>query len=349
MFERNESPHFHHLRADFLFAVGVLILLYVGYVVRNVLLLIYVSALFAVVLIPAIRWVQKLRIGKWSPNTGLSIVIILLMVLGAVSLFVIFAFPPIFRDLKALAENWPAKMATLTERMHRLPFMENFEFSRLQQNAAGMLGGAFGFVKNLAGGVLAFFSWIILTAYFILDGHRAFHWILSMFPGGQRERLESTMRRCEQRMRNWLVGQMLLMVILGTFSAIVFGLMQLKYFYALAVITGLANIIPIVGPLFALVVVCLVALVDSPVKMLGVIGFFLLYQQLETAFLTPRIMRTTVDLPALAVIVALSLGGALAGVLGALVAVPTAAICAVLIDEYMVKKDVVAEQGQQLL
>jgi predicted PurR-regulated permease PerM len=76
---------------------------------------------------------------------------------------------------------------------------------------------------------------------------------------------------------------------------------------------------------------------DSWEKVLGVVIFYAVYQQIETAFLTPRIMRSTVDLPPLAVIIALSVGGALAGVLGALVAVPTAALVAVIIDEYVVK------------
>jgi predicted PurR-regulated permease PerM len=148
-------------------------------------------------------------------------------------------------------------------------------------------------------------------------------------------------------MRNWLLGQALLMLILGITASVVFGILDLKYFYALAVFTGIANIVPIIGPLSAAVLACVVALIDSPIKVIGVIAFFITYQQLETAFLTPRIMRTTVKLPALAVIIALSLGGALAGMVGALVAVPTAALCAVLIEEYLVKKDVVTESVKE--
>lgn len=160
-----------------------------------------------------------------------------------------------------------------------------------------------------------------------------------MFSRPQRDRLESTMVRAEKRMRHWLVGQAILMVTLGSLSFMVFGALQLKYFYALAVFAGLANIVPIIGPIAAVTVASLVALVDSPGKMLGVLIFFAIYQQFETAFLTPRVMKTTVDLPPLAVIISLSLGGAMAGVLGALVAVPTAALCAVIIDEYLVKRD----------
>ena len=78
---------------------------------------------------------------------------------------------------------------------------------------------------------------------------------------------------------------------------------------------------------------------DSWTKAAGVLIFYLAYQQLENAYLTPRIMKSTVDLPPLAVIIALLLGGSIAGVLGALVAVPTAALIAVIIDEYVVESN----------
>jgi predicted PurR-regulated permease PerM len=81
-----------------------------------------------------------------------------------------------------------------------------------------------------------------------------------------------------------------------------------------------------------------VAVLDSPEKLVGVIIFFAVYFQFESGFLSPRIMRHTLNLSPLAVIIALSLGGALAGVLGALVSVPTAALVMVLVDEYLVKR-----------
>lgn len=323
-------------RADILYFFLLAIAVYAAYQVKHVLLIIYLGILFAVVLAPAIDAVRRVRIGKYRPGRGTSVIVLLLGLLGAVALFLIFALPPIFRDVQGLAENWPTKLASLTDRLRRYPLMENFDSSRLQGYAEGVMGGAFGVIKGLAGGVFGIFTWIIVTAYFILDGERAFYWFLSMFEKGKRDRLETTLIRAEKRMRNWLIGQGALMLILGVSSLIVFGLLQVKYFYALAVICGLANIIPIIGPIVSVTLACVVALVDSPAKMLGVLGFYLIYQQTETAFLTPKIMKTTVDLPPLAVIISLSLGGALAGVIGALVAVPTAALVAVLIEEYLV-------------
>lgn len=326
-------------RSDILYFFLVAIAIYVAYQVKNVLLTIYLGVLFSVVLAPAIDTVRRIRVGKYRPGRGTAIILLLLTMLSALVLFLIFALPPIFRDAQGLAENWPQKFAQLSARIRHIPFMEDFDTAKVQGYVASIMGGALGFVQNIAGGVFGLFTWLIITAYFILDGERAFYWALSMIEKKRRDRLESTLIRAEKRMRNWLIGQAALMLILGVSSLIVFGLLKLKYFYALAVICGLANIIPIIGPVVSVTIACVVALVDQPVKVLGVLAFYVVYQQIETAFLTPKIMKTTVDLPPLAVIISLSLGGALAGVVGALVAVPTAALCAVLIDEYLVDHD----------
>lgn len=328
----------HSLRSDIVFAFICLAAMYFVLKAIDVLLLIYVSALFAVVISPAIRFIRRLKIGNWRPGRGLAIGVLLITLLTAVVLFALFALPPMINDAHDLAANWPARMADLTKRLHGVPFLENFDRSKLEGFAAGALGGAFGFLGTFAVGIFGVFSCFILTAYFILDGERAFHYAITLFPLDSQERLERTMIRAENRMRHWLIGQLMLMSLLAVTSGIVFWLIGLKYFYVLAVFAGMVNIVPIVGPITAATVASLVALFDSPTKLLFVLLFFIIYPQMETAFLTPRVMRTTVDLPPLAVIVALIIGGTLAGVVGALVAVPTAALCAVLIDEYLVQR-----------
>ena len=328
-------------RSTILFAVLVGISLYVAYLVRDVLLLVYVSALFAVVLSPVLQAFQKLRIGKWQPSTGFAIILLLLGGGGLLALFFGLAVPPIYRDARELAQDWPRQFAAVGEKLRHLPFGLEFDPASLQQYADDAIGGAFGLFKRVAGGVFWLFSWLILTVYFILDGERTFRWAMSMVPHQHRPRLEATLLRARQRMSMWLIGQGGLMLSLGLLSAIALGLLGVRYFYALAVLGGLANLVPIIGPVATVVVAGVVALIDGWGKFLGVLAFYLAYQQFENAFLTPRIMRHTVNLPPLAVIIALTLGGALAGVLGALVAVPSAALAAVLIEEYLVKNEAV--------
>jgi predicted PurR-regulated permease PerM len=325
-------------RSDILFFFGVLLLLWAAYSSRDVLILIYVSVLFAVVISPAVVVVQKLRIGHWHVGRGLAVVILLLMLLLAGALFMVFAFPPIYRDARQFAADWPSHLASLSERIQHLPFGNKIDPAMLQKYAAEIVGGAGGLFLNLAGGIFGIFTALLLTVYFIIDGERVFQWSVSLFPPEQRAKLSETLLRAQHRMSKWLIGQSVLMISLGLCSLAAYYALGLRYFYVLAMYAGVANIVPIAGPISALVISASVAALDSPQKVLGVIIFHAVYVQFESAFLSPRVMRSTLQLSPLAVIIALALGGSLAGVLGALVSVPTAAVVAVFADEYLVKR-----------
>ncbi len=325
-------------RSDILFFFGVALALWVAYSVRDVLMLIYVSALFAVVLSPAIGGIQKMHIGKWRPGRGFAIVFLILMLALAGTLFAVFALPPVYRDSRNFSADLPRHLDELMEGIKHLPFASKIDPAGLQKYAAEIAGGAGGLFLNVAGGIFGIFTAVILTAYFIIEGDRTLQWAVSMFPLNQQQRLSSTLLRAKARMRNWLIGQSLLMLSLGTCSLIVYWAIGLKYFYLLAMFAGVANILPIAGPISAVVLASVVAVLDSPEKLVGVIIFFTIYFQIESVFLSPRIMRHTLNLSPLTVIIALSMGGALAGVVGALVSVPTAALVMVLADEYLVKR-----------
>lgn len=325
-------------RSDILFFFAVAIALWVAYSVRDVLMLIYVSALFAVVLSPAIGFIQKMRLHKWRAGRGFAIIFLILMIVLAGTVFAVFALPPVYRDARAFSADWPRHMAELTEGIKHLPFAGKIDPSGLQKYAAEIVGGAGGLFLNLAGGIFGLFTAVILTVYFVIDGDRTVDWAVSLFPLDHQERLAATLQRARTRMSKWLMGQMLLMLTLGLSSLLVYWLLGLKYFYLLAMFAGIANIVPIAGPISAVVLASVVAVLDSPEKLVSVLVFFAIYFQIESVFLTPRIMKHTLNLSPLAVIIALTLGGSLAGVVGALVSVPTAALVMVLADEYLVKR-----------
>ena len=331
-------------RSNILFAFFIAVVLYAAWQVRSALLLIYVSALFAVILSPVIEHIRRIRIGKWHPGRGAAIIILFLGLAVAIGLFFAVAVPPIARDLKEFSQEWPQRVQALSEKLHRLPYFDRLNINadtvreRLSAVVGTLIGGAAGILTGVASGVGKFFTFLILMAYFILDGGRAFRWGVSLFPVAHQARLASTLERARDRISRWLLGQLMLMIILGVGCLVVFGLMHLRYFYVLAVIAGLANFVPMIGPIVTVILASAVAAIDSFAKVVGVIIFYAVYQQTESAFLTPRIMKSTVDLPGSAVLVALAIGGEVAGLVGALVAVPTAALAAVLIDEYLVKK-----------
>jgi predicted PurR-regulated permease PerM len=193
-------------------------------------------------------------------------------------------------------------------------------------------------LEDWAGAFFQVIAGFVLTLYFILEGDLAYGWFLSFLPAKPRRRLDDTLRRAAGRMQKWLLGQLSLMLILGITSTIVFLSLGVRYAYALGVITGLLNLIPVLGAAISVAIALLVAAIDSWGRVLGVAIFFVLYLQIENSWLIPRIMRSRVNLPALAIFVALLLGSAVAGILGAMVAIPTAVLVSVLVDEYLVKK-----------
>jgi predicted PurR-regulated permease PerM len=127
-------------------------------------------------------------------------------------------------------------------------------------------------------------------------------------------------------MGKWLLGQGSLMLILGLTSTIVYLSLHIRYAYALGALTGLLNVIPIIGAAVCIALTLLVAAIDSWGRVIGVAIFYAIYLQVENSFLVPRIMKSRVGLPGLAILVALLIGSAVAGVVGALVSVPTAVL-----------------------
>jgi predicted PurR-regulated permease PerM len=211
--------------------------------------------------------------------------------------------------------------------------------ARLQDFASNIATYLLLSIRELARTAFDVVIGVVLTVYFMLEGETAYFWLLSLVPNGKRERLNATLVRAETRMGKWLLGQAALMLILGVLSTSVFVALKVRYAYALGVVMGLFNLIPIVGALISIALAALVAAMDSWGRVLGVVIFYTVYTQVETSYLTPRIMRTSVDLAGLTVIVALLLGSALAGIIGAMVAVPTAVLVVVLMEEYAVQRE----------
>jgi predicted PurR-regulated permease PerM len=331
------------LRSDILFTFALGIGLAIAYQLREELALLYVSALFAVVLMPVLRGVQKIKIGKWSPGRGSAIAIILVAVGGLITLFILFALPPVIRDAREFIKELPTRGPEMLSRLKRLPFASRLDVTalnaKLQDYASNFATYLVTSVSSWATKVFKVIAGVVLTIYFMLEGEKAYYWMLSFISPVRRERLNQTLLRADARMGRWLLGQGTLMLILGIYSTVVFTLLHVRYSYALGVVMGVFNIIPVMGALVSMALVVLAAAMDSWMRVVYVLIAYGIYAQVENSYLTPKIMQTSVDLPGLAIIVSLLIGSAIDGVVGAMVSVPTAVLVAVLLDEYAVQRD----------
>ena len=330
-------------RDQILFFFGVLIALLLAYRLRHALGIVYVSALFAVVLMPVVQQIMKLKLGRWQPSRGVAVVTLVLSVFGLLTVFLIVALPPVLHDMEHFGQDLPQRIPALQAKLEGLPLADKFGVGELTARAEGAAGDAAKYILATApkwlSRVLDMVTAMILCIYFMLEGEFAYFYLLALFPEESRDRLAKTLLVAENRMSKWLIGQGALMVILGVTSTVVFGLLHVRYFFLLGTLMGLFNIIPVAGGVITICLAALVAALDSWTKMAGVLIFYAIYVQVENAFLTPRLMKASVNLIGLGVLIALLCGTELAGVVGAMVAVPTAALVAVLMDEYMVHTD----------
>jgi predicted PurR-regulated permease PerM len=329
-------------RQEILFVFALALACYVAWLVREDLVLLYVSGLFAVVLAPVVDAVSGLRVWGWQPFKRGAVLVLPLAVVAVLVAFGALALPPVLRDLNEFSKEMPSRAPILLEKLKEIPFSDHFDpddiDAKIQQFGSQAASYILVSMRDWAGKLFDIIMGFVLTMYFILEGDVAYRWFLSFFAPRNRERLDLTLRRAEVRMGKWLLGQGSLMLVLGLTSTIVYLSLHVRYAYALGALTGLLNIIPVIGAAICIALALLVAAIDSWGRVLGVAIFYAIYLQVENSFLVPRIMKTRVGLPGLAILVALLLGSALAGVVGAMVAVPTAVLVTELINEYLVNK-----------
>ena len=332
------------VRGHILFAFAVMLALALAWKLRGVLEIVYVSALFAVVLMPVVQHIMRVKIRGWSPSRLIAIIALVATVFLAIAAFLVVGLPPVIRDVQHFAADLPGRIPGLVVKLKKLPMADKFGVDQLAEKSETMISS---FASYLLASfplwmsrVLDLLTAFILCIYFMLEGEFAYYYFLSFFDDGPRERLAKTLIVAEHRMSKWLLGQGSLMLILGVTSTIVFAILHVRYFFLLGVLMGLFNIIPVMGGVITILLAAGCAALDSWSKMAGVLIFYAVYVQVENGFLNPKIMKSSVNLMGLSVLIALMAGLALAGVVGALVAVPTAALVAVLMDEYMVQKAV---------
>lgn len=330
------------VRYAVLSTVVAILLMWALYLVRSQILLIYVSALFAIGLAPLVRMIERWRlnpIGRRRLPRPAAILLIYATVLGLLAGLGAAVVRPLIDQGRQLWTDLPTRLAWLQEKLVEwgvMPVGTSFTELLKQAPVSGstdavttVLLTIWGFI----GGVFGLVTILLLTFYLLVDSERLFNLLVRLFPQSQRERVSKVGAQVSVKVSAWLGGQILLGFIIGITSAVGLALLGVPYFFVLALIAGVGEMIPMVGPLLAAVPTIAVAFTVSPTLGLATAGFCWAVQIVENNFLVPKVMSQQVGLSAITVIVALIIGSSLLGLAGALLAVPTAAILQVLFEE----------------
>ncbi len=327
---------------------GAVLLSWALYLVRGQLLILYVSALFATGLAPLVRMIERQRlrpIGRRRLPRAAAILVIYGMVLGLVAALVAAILPPLVEQGQQLWTDLPAKIDILQHQLISwgvLPKTVTLKDILQQAPAAGsadVVTGVIVALWSIAGGLFGFVSILLLTFYLLVESQGVFNLFVRLFKPEDRARTTDVAARVSMKVSAWLGGQLLLGLIICATSAIGLALLGVPYFFVLAVICGIGEMIPMVGPLLSAIPAIAVAFTVSPSLAIAVAVFFLAQQALENNILVPKVLGQQVGLSAVTVIIALSIGSELLGLVGALLAVPTAAIIQVLVEELVLHEE----------
>ena len=314
--------------------VAVLALLAAAWSVRNILLLVLVATVLAVGLDPQVRWLQRRRVSRaWA------VTIIGLLGVGFLALFAWLVIPQAVRQAQELARDFPSYLDRLRTSTGTLGTMETkYHLSeRLQQASSQLPDLAIGKIPSITAGagsvIVNTLTVVVLTIYFLLGlerGHSAGQRIVA---GEHADRNSRILDESLERIGGYVSGNIFISIIAGTLAFLVLEILGVPFAAALAVWVAIADLIPGVGAMLGAVVCVIVALFSSIGDGIAVAVYFIVYQRVENYVILPRVMTKAIDLSAPTVIITLLIGSSLAGLAGALIALPIAAALKVIVRE----------------
>ncbi len=319
----------------FLGALGVACAAALAYTVvagGQVLVLIGLSFFIAVGLDPVVLWLYRRGIARWG-----SVALVVLLVLGGVLGLLVLAVPLVSEQASNLSSELPHYLHGLDRKSHAFHSL-NAKFhivSGLQKllNGGGSFQSAVGLGEAILGFISSFLLVTVLAIYLLVDLPRVRRALYLLAPRSRRPRMVLLTDEILDRVGGYVLGNVLLSLLAAALTivwALIFGI---PYAVLQGLLVGLLDLIPIVGSTVGGIIVSLVALTVSLPIAIATAVFYTVYRVLEDYLLTPRIMRRTVAVPGLVTVLATVMGGALLGIVGALVAIPVAAAVKLLHDE----------------
>ena len=319
---------------------GVAVAIAATYAARDALMLVYVSSLFAMGFSPLVRMIERplSRKRRRRMPRGLAILVIYLAVIGTFVLVGLAVVPPLVDQATRLWSDTPQYFNRFQQFLIRYKLTtHSVTLQEAVENAPAGTGNAvntvLGAIWSVIGGVFGLITILILTFYLLIEAESLFGYVTRFVPRPERAHFATASREAVMKVSAWLGAQFILAGVMGAFAAVGLALMGVPYFYVVALVAAIGETIPIVGPLVGGAAAVVVALTVSPKLALSVGIYFLVLHQLEANILVPKIMERRVGVSPVTVIVALLVGGALWGFVGAILAIPTAAILSVIIEE----------------
>jgi len=310
---------------------GSLLFIYLLFLIRDILALIFVTVIIVAAISPIIETLHK----KMNRTLAVALIFSIIALLVAGALYAI--IPPLVNQSKQLAENLPTYVERSTFYYHSiedyLPTMQN-SIDKASEYLSSASKNVFSATTGIFGGIVSLITVIALSFYLLMDEEAFKKTFYSLLPGGKREDVADIIKKIADKVGDWLRGQLFLGGVIAAVDLIGLFIIGVPYALVLALISGILEIVPVIGPVIAGAIAAVVALTVSPVKALFVIILYIVVQQLENHILVPQIMKKAVGLSPVIIIIAVITGAKLMGITGALIAIPIAGVISVVAQDW---------------
>jgi predicted PurR-regulated permease PerM len=325
--------------------LAVCAILAVIWISRQVLTWILVSIFLTLALNPAVEFFQR----RGIPRRGMAAALTSLLTLGAIIALGSLFIPTLVSEARGFAEALPGYVNDVSEGRGPLGRLAaRYELEQRVREAIDTGGGA-ARVLGLSGtaiavtkGVLTFIVAVVtiafMTFFMLLEGPAWMDRFYALLPDESRERWRGIGRDIYQTVGGYVTGNLLISVIAGITSTIVLLIMGVPYAVALGVLVAILDLIPLAGATLAAIIVSAIAFIHSIPAGIVVLVFFIVYQQVENHLLQPLVYSRTVQLSPLAILISVLIGAKIAGVLGALAAIPVAGTIQVLLLAWLAQR-----------
>jgi predicted PurR-regulated permease PerM len=306
---------------------------------RQILVWIAVAAFFTVALYPVVNWVER-HVGRHRVLATLIVfALVVIIFLGLLTLFVV----PLAQEAATYSQQLPqlikdvragrGPIGHLLVRTKALDWIQSHS-DRLGQYAGRLTTPAAGVLRGIATGVAGVITIFVLAILMVLEGPKLVSGTLGLIDDDTtRERVRSVSSDCAKSITGYISGNLLISIICGVLTYVALKIVGVPFAGLIALFVAVADLIPLIGATLGAIVAIVAAGVHSLTALIVIAAFFVAYQQLENHVLQPLILSRTVKLNPLTVLVAILVGVELAGILGALLAIPVAGIIQVIVRD----------------
>lgn len=310
---------------------------YFIYLVRDILTLIFFAFIISLLFNPAINFFQKRKISRIFAT-----ILIYFFVFGIFSFFIYSIFPLIISEFQQFLQLFPQYFEKLSPPLRELGF-EAFENLEVFTKAFGdwlikVSKNILSAIATIFGGIFSAFAIFTLAIFFSLEEKGLEKAIVLIFPKKYQNYILEIWQKSQEKISGWFFSRILACLFVGLLTLIASKILDLKYAFSFAILAGITNILPVIGPIFAGIIIFFFTFFTSFWKAIFILISFILIQQIENNILTPILTKKIIGLPPILVLISLMIGGRLWGILGAILAIPLAGIIFEFSKEFLERK-----------